>query len=333
MLLDYPSFLHFLSQTARISSAVWVGGQETAAYGWILISAASQGYILTAGCLIGFVYYAIKRRPEHVVVLAFVLVFCIVVGGQQVQQPHWLIPILICGMVFAGALFRDAVHGCLRSARQTDGRAAFGWLIVLLAVVAETLPRCVVQDWYLTLPDTRTLAKEWIEENIQPGSSILMDRGRFIAGYTAPIHPNAATIERLYLKNDAPQSGAKGFREVHASAYFQLLMEATRNQKTYNIIPVLHDIHGGQVATMQRPLPVTLDEGIRQGVRYVITSSAFSERYFAPDQTASNLEYSRPFVELYQSIERRCVLLREFAPAVYKVQGPVIRVYQVGPGR
>ena len=45
----------------------------------------------------------------------------------------------------------------------------------------------------MTMPDTRVLAKDWVEKNIPPNSKVLMDSGKYYLG----IYRTAASFESL----------------------------------------------------------------------------------------------------------------------------------------
>ena len=330
IVLDFRAFWSDLAYQAQASNAVWIGASASAFWEWIGASIAVQGYVITVACVIGVPYYAIRRRREHLVALSFVLIFFLIVGGQRLHQLHWLLPIVPCALIFSAAFARDAAGAIFRS------QSAQAYVLAFLTAIAlaETLPPSIAQDRYLTLPDTRTLAKEWIEQNIPAGSKILMDHGRYMAGYTAPINMDAATIDELYLKDTSRQGGVEEPGEPHAERYYRLLIEATRGKTAYPIIPITHDSLGGKTAKRNRPKPESLDYYITgKHVQYIVTSSRYSDPYFAPDQPKENIEYSRPFVEFYTSVYQRCPLLKEFSPVSGKMQGPEIRIYRIVQSR
>ena len=62
------------------------------------------------------------------------------------------------------------------------------WAMPLFAVVRD--------DVMVSQPDTRVIAKAWIEAHVPAGARILMDgmRFRFVQG--APLTPDARTVER-----------------------------------------------------------------------------------------------------------------------------------------
>jgi hypothetical protein len=143
-----------------------------------------------------------------------------------------------------------------------------------------------------------------------------------------------ATIEALYLKDKSRQGGVNEPSEPHAETYYRLLIEATKDATTYSIIPITHDVQGGKTTKRDRPKPESLHDYIhKKHVQYIVTSTAFSARYFAPHQTPENAEYSRPFVDFYDSVDSRCQLLTKFSPARGQTQGPEIRIYRTVPTR
>ena len=83
------------------------------------------------------------------------------------------------------------------------------WLIApgLTCVVALPLIVLIRQDYEWTKPDTRLVAKEWIEANLPAGSRILMDGMRYRFVQSPPLWPDQVTVARL-----AAQAGGESER-------------------------------------------------------------------------------------------------------------------------
>jgi hypothetical protein len=80
------------------------------------------------------------------------------------------------------------------------------WLIApgLACVAAFSLFVLVRQNYEWTQPDTRVIAKRWIEANLPAGSKILMDGMRYRFVQSPPLRPDQVTVTRL-----AAQAGAE----------------------------------------------------------------------------------------------------------------------------
>ena len=326
IVLDFHSFWMDFRHDTQIGSVLWIGNKEMTLANWVPMSVLEAGYVATIAGLAGILYYAIGRRREHLAVLAFLAVFFVMVGGQRTSQIHWLLPLASCASIFAVGFMWELTAAFIES---RYARAVLRVALIGICLL-EMTPEAIRQDRNLTLPDTRTEAKDWIEAHIPAGAVVLMDRGRLIAGYTAPMLMTEGKVRELYMGNPDAQGGVNEPPEFHARKYYELMIEATKGRTAYAIVPITHDVHAGQTDKRKRRLKKSFDDYVAQDhVEYVVTSDGYNGRYFAEELPPDQAEYCRPFVEFYHAIGRRCELLREFAPALGRRQGPVIRVYQV----
>ena len=51
------------------------------------------------------------------------------------------------------------------------------------------------------LPDTKYMAKEWIESNLPESTKVAMDRGRYLSTFNANLIPNDSSIKRQLQKD------------------------------------------------------------------------------------------------------------------------------------
>ncbi|MBI2069786.1 MAG: glycosyltransferase family 39 protein [Elusimicrobia bacterium] len=163
-------------------------------------------------------------------------------------------------------------------------------------------------------PDTRTLAKEWIEEHIPEGSRILLDQI-----YLGP--PLAMTkdqVERLYQKTSSIG---------HPRArYFHLMLKGHPGGG-YEILRMLRT--SGELISMERHTQwsqqgydlLDVERGLpalqEAGVRYALTSSEGA-------RADTNPRLSKFFSDL----ESKTELLRQFQPDD-RTTGPALKIYRV----
>jgi hypothetical protein len=117
-------------------------------------------------------------------------------------------------------------------------------------------------------PNTRELAREWIERNIPPGSRILMDSGKSVNSAAPTIAENRASLERTLAR--ARGNVAEG-RIVHdmvdrnALIYYELLLQT--------VPPIAYDI----TSTMFGIEVATVDDYLREGYEYFVISDTTRE--------------------------------------------------------
>ncbi len=130
------------------------------AVGWPLLIAGAAG-----------VLQALSDRKEqgHQPILAwFVLGYFILLWKAGEHYDRYVLPVLPFWLFFA-ALFLDKF-----SKRFTGGRT-LGLAVLVLAAALPPLAKSIYFDRLMSQKDTRTLAREWIEKEIPPGSVIAVD--------------------------------------------------------------------------------------------------------------------------------------------------------------
>lgn len=183
-----------------------------------------------------------------------------------------------------------------------------------LALLAPGIYQCYAFDRQLGLPDTRTLAAEWIKSHIPPGSSLLMDQRHA----SPPLSMSQAQVNRLYDKTLAMRHPR--------SRYYRLLLDSHPGGG-YEIYQLLRsyaslDTQPGHVDWSRRGyefLDASLGLKHLQGkVRYVVTTSHGA--------TPENAPELRPF---FQQLHKHGNLIQEFSPKRGEVTGPHILIYRL----
>jgi hypothetical protein len=145
--------------------------------------------ILLSLGVIGLVRRAIlgvaRREVASILLIAFPLIYFIVMGSTQHYFARYALPLIPFIMVGAAEIV-IVVHDWLVAKNRS---LAWGITALLVAAALVTpLLNCIQHDILLTQTDTRTIAKDWIEANIPAGAKIAADW---------PIHtPPLATAEQ-----------------------------------------------------------------------------------------------------------------------------------------
>ena len=205
------------------------------------------------------------------------------------------------------------------------------WLIApgLICVVALPLIVLVRQDYEWTQPDTRVIAKEWIEANLPAGSRILMDGMRYRFVQSPPLWPDQVTVARLatqaggeserinragvqsYLPGEAGWGGA-------AKGTWVLYAEAMKRVKGPRY--ALHStVYGLGVEDLDYYVEACFD--------YIIVSSYHSQRYTS-ESSRKRFPKSAQFYDGLKT-DSRFRVVYSAAPIPWMRPGPVITVYKV----
>jgi hypothetical protein len=183
--------------------------------------------------------------------------------------------------------------------------------VVVGAAGAMALFVTMREDVMLAKPDTRVVAKQWIESHVRPGSKILMDgmRFRFVQG--VPLNGDKATLARRMA--DLEKS------ELTLSN----MMLVVYREAAERIDGPTYDLH----STVYGLEVEDLDHYVRNRFDYVIVSS-FNEKRYASERARREHPKSAQF---YSDIKTdpRFQAIYTVEPIMWRQVGPTITVYKV----
>lgn len=199
-------------------------------------------------------------------------------------------------------------------------------------VVALPLVALGQHDYMLTRPDTRVLAKEWIEAHVPSGAKILMDGMQYRFVQSPPLRPDKATATRHIAQTGAESErmAQRGSREAYlpgdagwggvSRRTLSLYAEAMEQVEgpTYE----LHStVYGLKVEDLTYYVQNCFD--------YIITSSDNAKRYVS----ALNQQRFPKSVRFYEQLptDPRLRVVYEVGPTPWQSTGPTITVYKVVP--
>ena len=172
-ILDASSFLKDLS-LERLHMREGHFGLEASGTAWFYIRALSDrilGWPLLIFSVAGLAYRAVWRRnPVALVLASFVLPYSIAVASWSMKADRYLLPILPVALIFAAAAIEDLLRLPRIAAAKKSLRAGMAAVFFLLA--ASPLALAYPAHLMGYAPDTRTLARKWIEANVPSGAFI-----------------------------------------------------------------------------------------------------------------------------------------------------------------
>jgi len=251
---------------------------------------------------IGFGFW--KRNRWDIIFFVLIAAFIgVMTAADRPGNERYLLPVV-------PALWLLGARGAVAIAGKRDGL-----LIALLGcITAIPLATLAKQNHTWTLPDSRVLAKEWIEANVPSGSKILMDGMRYRFIQSPPLNPDQSTVDRRV--GGASEEG-KLSRGV-SSRTLELYSKAMNK-----IEGPKYDLHstvwGLDVQELSYYPQACFD--------YIVTSSDVSRRFKPGDngsEHAKSVDFYRqlPIDPLFSAVYSAI-------PASGKVQGPEINVYKV----
>lgn len=262
----------------------------------------------------------VNPTRQTTVLLSFLVPFYVVMGSlTSLVAPYYLIPIAPILFLLAGR----AGDRLLDWGRQKFGilEGGDGRFIGIATAVLLVVPMLSVALHVRSVsgPNTRYLARDWIEANIPANAKILMDSGKSINSSAPPIAENQ---ENLALILQRARENIKEGRIVHemvdsnALIYYELL------QKT--VPKVAYDI----TSTMFGLKVESIDYYASNGFSYLIISESMKE-----SRTSEYARKNTPLLaEFYGSLDtdKRVTLIKDVAPGLWN-RGDRYLIYAVKP--
>jgi 4-amino-4-deoxy-L-arabinose transferase-like glycosyltransferase len=327
-------FHNFWSDVVLFQLATQVGyGQafsKILAYYASALTFEGLGLPLMIAGLAGLAYAIYRRRSADLLLASFAVSYLAVLLLQRLTQPNYIVGVVpVLGILAALAL--DAIWHAL------PARWARWWpaaLLVLGVAVGPMAYRAYRVGQSFSWPDTRTMARAWIEANIPAGAKTLSD-----PTWTVPqLRESRASLTRS-LGQRAVSKKIETRAESTQAAYgqyarYQLAALDSYSGPTYDIEYIPHlswqadesapDVEVFPVWGTFRGKVFSLEELRAQGFQYAVVSSLKYAQYLREDGKQKWPSY----YALYSSLEEQCRLLKEFAPDT-RVVGPVIKIYDL----
>ena len=243
------------------------------------------GWVPALLAVAGAVSLWTRNRALALVLVPVVPVFWLYMGLQERFFGRWMLPLfpLLCVLAALGAV---AVAEAVAARRPSWRRPALA--LVAVALVAQPLVHTVHGSRVLSRPDTRTLARAWMEPRIPPGTRIVLE----------------SIVPREWVHDaDGPSLGTPdGYRWLKFFKYRAELVAAGVVERG--------ELPGeAQVDNYERYLhPALLDVYERLGLCWVITGSTQEGRALAePEEVPDAIAY-------YRELRRRGRVVQRFSP-------------------
>ena len=260
-----------------------------------------EALIVTLVALVGLVAGFWKREAWTMLLSATIAFFVLIVSASnRGLSESYLLPV-------TPAIWLLSSRGI--AALSLDRR----WLFTagVVGVGATSLFLDVREDVMLARPDTRVLAKQWMETHIPSGSKILMDgmRFRFVQG--VPLNPDKNTVARRLADLEKSEL-------VLSGQMLSLYREAAQR-----IDGPTYELH----STMYGLEVEELDDYVKSCFSYVVISSFNEKRYV----TEAARQKHPKSVRFYRDIKAdpRFHVVYAVQPVMWRQLGPTITVYQV----
>jgi hypothetical protein len=325
--LDWRAFLAELTNVGGLYSdgIIWV---QSPLFPFTSL-VDSMGFPVGLVALSGMACALLRRRPGDLIVASYPLFLgCFFMLFATKELHHMLIAFPALS-ILGGALVDEGVGFVVRAQKWSRPAVA----VLTLAIVVLPARSAFAHQYRLTLPDTRVLAKGWIETNIPYGSTVVMDGGKYyLESFSAPIQVSPDTIQAALAGLEGRSNsmlekriGTRRTGYTRESEYFRQMLQAIGDRPGYSVVRITHD-DGSDRADV-----LTLDEYLSQGAAYAVTSSYAWEKYLPGGQQALQFPVKTArYATLYRSLDERATLLKQFSPSD-RLAGPTLRIYRLPP--
>jgi len=261
---------------------------------------------LTVSALMGAAVGVYRKHRWDLILAAFAISFVAVMSAtDRSQSEHYLLPIMPA-LWLLGARFVLTVYSHNR-------HVGIACLVAIVAAPSVALVRHSVEKSH---PDTRIVAKNWIEGNISPGARILMDGMQFRFIPSPPLSPNETALARQVKR--ATDKGGKMGRGV-SQLTLEIYEEALSNAQgpTFDLYSTTHGVG------LESP-----DYYVDSCFDYVVTSSYITKR-FEPGKPRRELVPQAAVFYDALSTDTRYRQVYQVEPVAWNSIGPTITVYDV----
>jgi 4-amino-4-deoxy-L-arabinose transferase-like glycosyltransferase len=288
---------------------------------------ATMGFPLGLLALLGIAYALIRHRSADLILLSQPLFLAAFLMLFTIKEPHhMLIAFPALSLLSASFLF-DVITWSIRP-RVLQSLAL---VIVTFFVLIGPAKASYEISQSMALPDTRKLAKEWVETNVPPGSRIVMDSGKYyLSTMGPPLRLSKWTIDQFVARAEggdqhslAHRDGSRRAGYAREAEYFRQQLLTTDDRPGYDIVQILHDPGSPRADVL------TLAEYQSMGVKYAVVNGGAWAEYASGGEMATRWpDKAQKYRNFYESLRTRATLLHEFSPSS-TMAGPILRVYRL----
>lgn len=266
---------------------------------------------LALASLGGLVYGLWRRTPGDLILLSLTVPYLLTIGGSQSHSSRYLVPLVPLLMLLAA---RWAVE-VWSAASPRLARRVVATASALAVVVALGQSLALARE--LGLPDTRTVARQWIETHVPEGSTVAVEWG---GDDTVRLRADARSLEEKRQRYESGEARAEHNSAEQMAAALRLLEKVDDGRPGYRIV-----IMGANENNVLQARNQTVEELRDLGVEYVVTSSAA-----LGDPASAAFRQSYPEIAASYARLRECALeVARFEPQRGRFRGPVIVVSQL----
>jgi 4-amino-4-deoxy-L-arabinose transferase-like glycosyltransferase len=244
------------------------------------------GMLLAAS---GIILCIRSKEKDKLLLIIFPLIFLISISLLNLRWTRWIVPVIPFLCIFIARAFYWIIGMVEQRLNSWIGNIA--GFAILLALVTQPLKTSLVSAHEMAGNDTRTMAREWVLENIPSGSNLLVER------YTPHLPVNSYTF---FMVN-----GDKHLLQIDSAGVRNSVFTPE-----YTPIGKLSNLEEIQV----------------NNIEYVLLSNFYDRYLNEKDRFPEYYAVSQKYEQLMAMGTKIC----EIKPVPGKVRGPIIRIFKIG---
>jgi hypothetical protein len=251
--------------------------------------------------LVGMIFAIIRRSYMALLLVVWAVAYYLYMESHSIRVLRMMIVLVPPFAIFASRMLWDIL----------DKIKTPQWANIIIAI-GIALPSFSLSARYAydkTLPDTRIIAKSWIESNIPAGESILVDT------YGPPLEKYGHQLKWLNMYK--PRLIAL-FREYFSD-------KGNRGYRLRTTKRSREDASRG----LKAPMVIHMEDARRDSVNYVITCSYYRRIFNNPTVRHFYPESVIGWQSFYQELDQVGEKVYEIRPRKWRETGPEIIVYKL----
>jgi hypothetical protein len=276
-----------------------------------------MGLPLLLVSIISLAYAMIRRQKTDLILLSFPIVYFLFIGWDKNYYSRFMLPLLPFLAISSGRLLLDLKNWA------TGKKVNFLFYGFLTLIFINPVYRSIKIDLDLSLPNTMTLAKEWVEKNIPPGTKILLNEG----GPSLAQSPLRVRLEAQEKPVSQLRYGYHKQRGIFYKIKEKVAAETKNHELTFLSYPIGYlEGEAGYEQVMEKTMDAIKDYKNRYD--YAIISEALIYKLTGYPEESIPRRY-RGLRGFYEDILNNCQPIKVFSPQKDISRGPTIKIYKL----
>jgi len=192
--LAFIEYVRFLIKVGKVGFITQFQIEPRSAWLYYIYSLSwGMGWLVVVFMIAGIFSVIIKKQVQGLLIIVFLLIYFIFLGRAPYYASRYLVPLLPLMCVLAALGTKEVVY---LISKRDDKVKALIYVIAFVLLIIQPAAYSIRHNYLLTQTDTRTIAKEWIEDNLPAGTGIAIDWQKHA--------PPLRAMEDEFPANDVP---------------------------------------------------------------------------------------------------------------------------------